>query len=277
MHQLEGKTAVITGAASGIGRAMALRFAAQGVHTALADVDSAALEAVVGEVEAYGVRALAVPTDVSDPSAVEALRERTLSELGAVHIVCNNAGVDSGAAVAEIPLSAWEWVLGVNLWGVIHGVRSFLPHLINQGEGHIVNTSSIAALSGIPVSAAPYVASKAAVMGLTRNLRLELQSSAPNIGVTLLLPGPVRTNMPDSERNRPATVEAPPRSELRDEVQDLIKTLIKDAVDPMDLAAEVVDAVRYNRPAVLTDAEDMRTTFAALEKEILGADSIGTT
>lgn len=268
MQQLKGRTAVITGAGSGIGRAMALKFAAQGVHIALADVDSAALEAVAAEVSAEGVQALPVPTDVSNPEAVEALRERVLSEFGAVHILCNNAGVDAGSPVADIPISSWEWVLGVNLWGVIHGVRSFLPQLISQDEGHIVNTSSIAAFSGIPVSAAPYVASKAAVMGLTRNLRLELESSAPHIGVTLLLPGPVRTNMPDSERNRPADVEAPPPSELRDQVQNLIKTLIKDAADPMDLATGVVEAVRHNRPTVLTDAEDMRSTFAQLEAEV---------
>lgn len=272
MDQLEGKVAVVTGAGSGIGRAMALRFAEQGVHIALADVDAAALDAVAEEVRSLGVRALAAPTDVSVAAAVDDLRDRTLSELGAVHIVCNNAGVDSGAPVAEIPLTAWDWVLGVNLSGVIHGVRSFLPHLMKQGEGHIVNTSSTAAFSGIPVSAAPYVASKAAVMGLTRNLRLELRSSAPNIGVTLLLPGPVRTKMPQSERNRPAHVEAPPPSELRDEVQNVIKTLINDAADPMDVAADVVDAVRTNRPTVLTDAADMRSTFAELEAEIFGTD-----
>lgn len=274
MDQLQGKVAVVTGGGSGIGRAMALRFAEQGVHIALADVDNAALATVAEEVRALGVRALAIPTDVSSAAAVEGLLERTLSELGGVHIVCNNAGVDSGATVAEIPLSAWDWVLGVNLYGVIHGVRTFLPHLMKQGEGHIVNTSSIAAFSGIPVSAAPYVASKAAVMGLTRNLRLELMETAPNIGVTLLLPGPVRTNMPQSERNRPSHVEVPPPSELRDKVQEVIKTLVKDAADPMKLAADVVDAVRHNRPTVLTDEADMHTTFEALEAEVFGASRI---
>jgi NAD(P)-dependent dehydrogenase (short-subunit alcohol dehydrogenase family) len=146
MELAAGKVAVVTGAAGGIGLALAERFARSGMHVVLADVDEAALDAAAGTVAALGVETLAVPTDVSDEAAVQALAAAALERFGAAHVVCNNAGVATMADPWTGPLSSWEWVVGVNLWGVIHGVRAFLPILVEQGEGHIVNTASIAGL-----------------------------------------------------------------------------------------------------------------------------------
>jgi NADP-dependent 3-hydroxy acid dehydrogenase YdfG len=139
-----GKVAVVTGAASGIGLALGERFARAGLHVVLADVDQPGLASAADRIGGLGEEALPVDTDVSDAAAVEALARAAVERFGSVHVVCNNAGVGTGADPWFGPLSAWEWVLGVNLWGVIHGVRAFLPILINQGEGHIVNTASIA-------------------------------------------------------------------------------------------------------------------------------------
>ena len=141
-----GNVAVVTGAASGIGLALAERFARDGLDVVLADVEEGALARAADRVGALGVKTLTVPTDVSDNQAVEALAAVAVERFGAVHVVCNNAGVSSGADPWFGPLSAWSWVLGVNLWGVIHGIRAFLPILLDQGEGHIVNTASIAGL-----------------------------------------------------------------------------------------------------------------------------------
>lgn len=146
MELERGKVAVVTGAAGGIGLALAERFARSGLHVVLADVDADALAGAADTVGALGVDVLAVPTDVSQESAVQALAAAALDRFGAVHVVCNNAGVASMADPWTGPLSSWEWVVGVNLWGVIHGVRAFLPILVGQGEGHIVNTASIAGI-----------------------------------------------------------------------------------------------------------------------------------
>jgi NADP-dependent 3-hydroxy acid dehydrogenase YdfG len=150
MRQFTGRVAVVTGAASGIGRALAGRFAAEGMRCVLADVDDGALDRAVGELRRDGAAAIGVRTDVASAADVEALADRTVSEFGAVHLVCNNAGVGVGSDFAKIPLDVWDWVLGVDLWGVIHGCRTFLPLLLEQDEAHIVNTSSMAALNGHP-------------------------------------------------------------------------------------------------------------------------------
>jgi NAD(P)-dependent dehydrogenase (short-subunit alcohol dehydrogenase family) len=150
-----GKVAVVTGAASGIGLGLARRFAEDGLHVVLADVEEGALASAATGISALGVETLAVPTDVSDHEAVEALADAAVERFGAVHVVCNNAGVSSGADPWFGPLAVWGWVMGVNLWGVIHGIRAFLPILINQGEGHIVNTASIAGLNRVPDRSTP--------------------------------------------------------------------------------------------------------------------------
>jgi NAD(P)-dependent dehydrogenase (short-subunit alcohol dehydrogenase family) len=148
MRQLAGRVAVVTGAASGIGRSLAARFAAEGMRCVLADVEEPALETAVADLRSSGAEAIGVRTDVANADDVRALAERTLDQFGAVHLLCNNAGVGTGSDFANIPLEVWEWVLGVSLWGVIHGCRTFLPLLLEQDEAHIVNTSSMAALNG---------------------------------------------------------------------------------------------------------------------------------
>jgi NAD(P)-dependent dehydrogenase (short-subunit alcohol dehydrogenase family) len=196
-----GKVAVVTGAASGIGLALSERFARDGLHVVLAGVNESTLESAADKIGALGVETLVVPTDVSDPAAVEALAGAALERFGAVHVVCNNAGVASYADPWFGQLSSWEWVLGVNLWGVIYGIRAFLPILINQGEGHIVNTASSAGL--IPGSGPSYAASKHAVVALSEELFKTTKWVGLPVGVSVLCPGWVRTAVNDAERNWP--------------------------------------------------------------------------
>ncbi len=258
MKDLAGRVAVVTGAASGIGKAMATSFAAEGMRVVLADIDAEALEVAHAELTDAGHDVRAVRTDVSKADDIEALRDAALEAFGAVHVLCNNAGVDSGGPFASIPSSTWEWVLAVDLWSVIHGCRIFLPHMVEQGVGHIVNTSSIAAYTGMPLSAAPYVAAKSAVLGISKNLRDELAETAPGIGVSVLVPGPVRTNMPTSERTRPPDVEAPPESAMRAGVQAFITDLLtRDGMDPALVGEMVVRAVTQDRFFVLTHPDEV--------------------
>ena len=201
MEQLAGRVAVVTGGASGIGLAMAQRLAAEGMRIVLADIERAVLAYAGDELARSGADVLTVPADVSLAADVEVLAATTLEHFGDVHLVCNNAGVGSrGLPIAELPLEDFSWVLGVNLFGVIHGIRSFLPHLLRNGVGHIVNTASISGLYHLP-RMGPYNASKAAVIALSETLRFELDGSG--VSVSVLCPSWVRTNISTSDRNRP--------------------------------------------------------------------------
>ena len=202
MELTAGKVAVVTGAASGIGFALAGRFARAGLDIVLADVEEAALAAAEQQIADLGVKTLAVPTDVSDEAAVQALAAASVDRFGAVHVVCNNAGVSSDADPWLGPVSAWQWVLGVNLWGVIHGIRAFLPLLAVQGEGHIVNTASIAGL--LPGFQPSYDAAKHAVVAISEDLYRAMNTAAVPVGVSVLCPGWVRTSILDAGRNWPA-------------------------------------------------------------------------
>ncbi len=263
MKELNGRVAVVTGAASGIGRALASRFVAEGMSVVLADVEQEPLDRAVRELQDAGGkdaggrdRVLGVQTDVSRLEQVEALAEQTLSRFGAVHVVCNNAGVGSGASLAEIPLEVWRWVMGVNFWGVLYGCRVFLPLLRQQPEGHIVNTASVAALCGEAPTTAPYVASKAAVLGMSETLQRELEDAGEPIGVSVLLPGPVNTNIPTSDRNRPPGVPS-----LRDHpsqklAQEFLRSVMGTTwLEPDQVAAMVVAAIRDNRFYIVTHQE----------------------
>ncbi len=217
MHLEKGNVAVVTGAASGIGLALANAFAAAGCSVVLADIQQEALNASAAQVGAHGVDVLTVVTDVSKVEQVDALAAATLERFGAVHVLCNNAGVGGAGDPWIGPLETWEWVMGVNFWGVVHGVRAFLPHIVMSGGGHIVNTASIAGV--FPgMTAAPYDASKHAVVGMSEALYLSLRAGELPVGVSCLCPGWVSTGIGESERNWPDELGELPERDAGSEV-----------------------------------------------------------
>jgi NAD(P)-dependent dehydrogenase (short-subunit alcohol dehydrogenase family) len=250
MEHMPGRVAVVTGGASGIGRALAARFLAEGMHVVIGDVEVGALEATVSELGAVGI-----PTDVSDASQVQALADSTIGRFGRVDVLCNNAGVGGGGMVAELELADWQWVLTVNLWGVIHGIQSFLPHLLdNPAGGHIVNTASMAGLFPLP-GAAPYAASKYAVVGLSESLQAELEQMGAAVRVSVLCPGFVRTNIFTSQRNRPDSLKVAGRSPLmsaRASNDEMIRIVDENALPPEQVAADVLDAIVHDRFWIFT-------------------------
>jgi NAD(P)-dependent dehydrogenase (short-subunit alcohol dehydrogenase family) len=251
VRELRGRVAVVTGAASGIGRAIAARFAAEGMKVMLADVEESALSAAVSDLEAAGAQVAGTVVDVTRREDVAALAGRTVDTFGGAHVVCNNAGVDSGGAFAEIPQQVWDWVFAVNFWGVVHGCVAFLPLLREQGEGHLVNVASHAALTGYFPAGTPYVASKFAVLGLSENLYHELRAAAEPIGVSVLCPSFVRTNLPLSERNRPSGVPSMEGSKAWRAHLEANRVRSAQGLDPAGVAELVVDAVRQDRFYIL--------------------------
>jgi len=198
LSQLTGKVAVVTGGAAGIGKAIAQRLVAEGMRVVIADIEQAALEESAAEIGAVGIL-----TDVSSHASVQALADEVKRRFGCVHLLCNNAGVASTAGIADMALSDWTWLLGVNLWGVIHGIKAFLPLLrANPDGGHLVNTASVAGFHVTP-GIGGYTVSKFAVMALSETLALELQAQRSSVGVTILCPGPVSSRLGSSQRNRP--------------------------------------------------------------------------
>jgi NAD(P)-dependent dehydrogenase (short-subunit alcohol dehydrogenase family) len=254
MQQLRGRVAVVTGAASGIGLGLAERFADEGMRLVLADVEEGALGGVAERLRAGGAEVVSVICDVSRQDDVARLASRTLEAFGAVHLVCNNAGVadTSGAAVWEGSLADWEWVIGVNLWGVIYGMRAFVPLLLQQAEGHVVNTASVAGLT--PARLGSYSVTKHAVVALSEALHGELAAIGAPVGVSVLCPGLVRTRILEADRNRPAGAAprgvADPNPAAR-QVLDGLRERIPSGTPPSEIAACVVDAIRANRLYVL--------------------------
>jgi NAD(P)-dependent dehydrogenase (short-subunit alcohol dehydrogenase family) len=260
---LRGKSSVVTGAASGIGRALALRFAREGANVVLADLDASGMEAVAAEARGLGVKALSVRTDVSELAQVEALAARAFEAFGAVHVLCNNAGVAAWGGLESASHHDWQWVLGVNLWGVIHGVEAFVPRMIARGEpAHIVNTASMAGLvasKGLGV----YNTSKYAVVGLSETLAKDLKPY--RIGVSVLCSMGVETRIRDSERNRPAALRND-RAEDGEPVELMGRYLAPDVVADMVLAA-----IRSNELYVITHdegLEPLRRRAERLERAI---------
>jgi NAD(P)-dependent dehydrogenase (short-subunit alcohol dehydrogenase family) len=259
MKDFPGRVAVVTGAASGIGRALATRFAAEGMKVVLADVEAAPLAEVEGELRSRGAAVLGVRTDVSRGGDVEALARRTLDAFGAVHVLCNNAGVAAGGLVWERPVTDWEWVLGVNLWGVIHGIRVFVPIMLAQdADAHIVNTASMAGLVSGPLNAI-YNVSKHGVVTLSESLHHELTMVGARIRVSVLCPGWISTRIADSERNRPAHLraEAPARPPTPQEqlLEQVARQLLASGLPPARVAELVFTAIRDERFYVLTHPE----------------------
>jgi len=252
MKELKGKVAAVTGAASGLGRSMALAFAAEGMDLALADVDEVNLSSVQDEVLAKGVRAITLKVDVSNAQQLEIFRDQTLTRLGGVHVVCNNAGVSPLGAVWENSPADWQWILGVNLWGVIHGVRAFTPHLIKQDEGHIVNTASVAGLISPPGSGA-YNVTKHGVVALSESLYHDLRERNSKVGVSVLCPAYVPTGIVDSERNRPKDLPLSTKSEATLAREAMLrKAVTSGKVSADQVAQAVVAAIRDERFYILT-------------------------
>jgi NAD(P)-dependent dehydrogenase (short-subunit alcohol dehydrogenase family) len=257
MKEFKDKVAVVTGAASGIGFALADRFASVGMKVVLADIEAPALERAERELQGKGAPVLAVPTDVSKAEDVAALANRAYEHFGAVHVLCNNAGVGLGGLSWEHTLSDWEWVLAVNLWGVIHGIHTFVPRMLASGEeGHIVNTASVAGLVSSPYIAA-YQVTKHAVVALSESLRLELELSGSRVSASVLCPGFVATRIADSARNRPEAPPASPsgpaaESDPQSLIRDLARRQVAEGLKPMDVAEMVLEAVREDRFYILT-------------------------
>ena len=254
-----GKVAVVTGAASGIGRALAEAFAAEGSAVVVADLDVANADAVASGIRERGGDAIAVAVDVSDAAAVNALAAATLARFGRVDVLCNNAGVSTFNLMRDQTLDDWRWVFNVNLWGVVNGLQTFVPIMREQGTpAHIVNTASIAGiLSGIAFIG-PYSATKVAVVSISETLAQELQMESSPIGVSVLCPSSVDTNVMESERNRPAALGA----EKRTDVAESVRLMIRDSFTgptgktPDEVAAIVLDAIRNQRFWIITHPDE---------------------
>lgn len=254
MEKFQGKVAVVTGAASGIGRALAEKSAQLGMKVVLADVEAAALKQAEEEMRASGADVLAVQTDVSKADDVEALARKAFDTYGAVNLLFNNAGVGGGTTVWESSLADWQWILGVNLWGVVHGVHAFVPRMLAQGsEGYIVNTASSAGLiasSGLGI----YKVTKHGVVTLSETLALELAQRGANIKVSVLCPEWVNTRIMDSERNRPPALQNEPQPltpELAAAIQAM-RQVVEAGISPSQVADTVFDAIRENKFYILT-------------------------
>ena len=268
MDEFRGKVAVVTGAASGIGLGLARRFASEGMRVVMADVEEPALKTAADDLASDGAEILAVTTDVSDADAVHALAAATFDRFGTAHVVCNNAGIGTGGPAWEVSEAQWRWIIGVNLMGVVHGIQAFVPRLIEQGEGHVVNTASAAGLITGP-GMSPYFATKHAVVALSESLAADLSGVGANVGVSVLCPEWVRTRINESDRNRPDDV--PSFQDLRPEMagmRDVLNSLVQSGLEPSEIAEHVVDAIRKNRLHILTHPttiEAVRQRFAKIE------------
>ncbi len=268
MKELADRVAVVTGAASGIGRAMAEHFAAEGMKVVLADIEQNAFDEDAAAFQADGATVLAVRCDVSKGTDVEALAKRAVDEFGAIHVVCNNAGVVPPAGpLWERTEADWTWVLGANLWGVIHGVRTFVPIMIEQGtEGHIVNTSSLAGLVSVPWLCI-YNVSKHAVVTLSETLYHELAAVAPQVKVSVLCPAWVTTRLADAERNRPPELQNPERDKTPQEeaINQAVRGFLDSGISTEQVAAAVVEAVKEEKLYILTHPDSVQAVRGRME------------
>ena len=256
MQNFQNKVAVVTGAASGIGKAMAQRFAAEGMRLALADIEPEPLSQFADELRRAGARVIFERVDVSKPADLERLAARTYQEFGAAELLCNNAGIlPPGAPVWKEPLSNWRWTLDVNFFGVLHGVQAFLPRMLEANQlganqdAHIVNTASLAGLTTRPLMSA-YNVSKHAVVALSECLYAELQLTTDKIHVSVLCPAFSKTRLADSGRNRPEGVPADPAASFG--FYEALKRIVEEGTPPEQIADAVFEAVHKNRFWILT-------------------------
>ncbi|MCP4002883.1 MAG: SDR family NAD(P)-dependent oxidoreductase [bacterium] len=254
MQDFRGKVAVVTGGASGIGFALARRFGREGMKIVLADIEDAALAGAIEKLESEGFEALGVRTDVSNADSLANLAEQTLQRFGGAHILCNNAGVLTAGLSWESPLSDYEWTFGVNIWGVIHGVRTFVPIMLEQDtECHVINTSSMAGVTTLPFTSI-YHMSKHAVLAYSESLYHELNMREAKIGVSALCPEAIATAIGRSERNRPSKLsEDGPVSTESKIVNQALKDTVDKGVKPEVIADRVLEAVRENRFYILSE------------------------
>ena len=259
MDQFEGKTAVVTGGASGIGLALCRAFGQRGMNVAIADVEAAACAQAVATLRGERIQAVGTACDVSNRESLAEAAARAFAEFGNIHILCNNAGVSRAGPIEDIAASDWDWVIGVNLKGLVHGLQIFLPHMKAHGEeGHIVNTASMNGVVGTSL-AGPYSATKFATVGLSEVLAAELQGSP--VGVSVLCPGWVKTRMLDNGRNRPVHFGGPISLDTdgnNAERNRRYAQALESGLDPAYVARLVCDAIEARRLYVFTHA-DRRT------------------
>jgi NAD(P)-dependent dehydrogenase (short-subunit alcohol dehydrogenase family) len=263
MNKFRGKTAVITGGASGIGRAMGELFAKQGMNLVLADIEQTALDNTVAALRGDGYNCEGVVTDVSRADEVERLADAAMDWFGGIHIACNNAGVLAGGLLWEGSLADYQWLMDVNVWGVVHGIRSFVPRMQQQGgDCHIVNTASMAALTAMPYTGI-YNMTKHAVLALSETLYHELAFHAPNVKVSILCPEAINTGIAAAQRNRPERycgegdiVE----SGERDRIMQVLADSVAAGIGPEVMAKRVLEAIREERFYILSEEDAWRKT-----------------
>ena len=272
MDPFQGRVAVVTGGASGLGAEMGRTFARLGAKIVLADLDEAGLEEVAGEIRRNGGEAIGVRTDVAKLDDVRRLADEAWKRFGGAHVVCNNAGVGTFGSLATASHNDWRWVTDVNYWGVVHGVEVFVPRLLEQGEGgHVVNTASMAGLAGMP-GLGVYCATKFAVVGLTESLHRELRGSG--VGASVLCPMIVRTRINEAERNRPVELQNPgsgPSTELADAQYSFTRV-----IEPSEVVERVVRAIRNNDLYILTHRESIDILRRRAERLLRAAEEYAT-
>jgi NAD(P)-dependent dehydrogenase (short-subunit alcohol dehydrogenase family) len=266
MKDFEGKIAVVTGGASGIGEGMARCFAAEGMHVVVSDIEAEAAERVSQALRETGVRSISVQTDVGNPEAVETLADKTYAEFGAAHLVCNNAGVCVGGSAHESSNQDWRWLFRVNVEGVIHGCQSFIPRLIEQGSGgHIVNTASIGGFLPGGETLGVYTASKAAVVGISESYADSIKPHG--IGMSVLCPAFVTTNLIDAERNRPKDLGVRPGN-----LEPVLGGGFEEGMAPLTLGRWVVRAVRDEQLYIFSHPEMRPFVQAHFDRVMDGFD-----
>ena len=270
MNNFRGRVAVVTGAASGIGLALTERFVAEGMNVVMADIEAGALATESARLRRDGATVLPIRVDVSQPGDVERLADETYSAFGAAHVVCNNAGVAVIGAVHEHTLADWQWVINVNLWGVIHGVRVFLPRMLAGGdEGHVVNTASMAGLTTAPFMSV-YDVTKHGVVALSESMYKELALSGAPIGVSVVCPGLIETNIMRSSRNRPESLaEEGKAGPMAQAFGQSLSDRLASGYPPSEVANQVVAGIREGRFYIVPAQPDVKSNIAVRVNDLL--------